>query len=151
MNRPERAMKIPTERFRSKRHVCSRILLAWLAILATTTSWACSNDAVANINSSRSNAILDWNQTLLNAIVATNAPPTVAARALAIVHTSAFNAWSAYTADAHSTEKDNPLRRPEDEWTAANKDLAILTMSPVANTGWGRAVKGLPQACSKSP
>jgi hypothetical protein len=150
MNWPERAIKIPTERFPSKRHVCSRILLACLAILPTTTSWACSNDAVANINSSRSNAILDWNQTLLNAIVATHAP-TVAARALAIVHTSAFNAWSAYTADAQSTEKDNPRRRPEDEWTATNKDLAILTMSPVPNTGLGSAVKDLPQARSKSP
>jgi hypothetical protein len=49
------------------------------------------------------------------------------ARALAIVHTSAFNAWSAYTADAQSTEKGNPRRSPEDEWTAAKKDLAILT------------------------
>ena len=151
MNWPERAIKIPTERFQSKRHVCSRILLACLAILATTTSWACSNDAVANINSSRPNAILDWNQNFIKCDRRDKCTLTVAARALAIVHTSAFNAWNAYTADAQSTEKDNPRRRPEDEWTATNKDLAILTMSPVPNTGWGSAAKGLPQARSKSP
>lgn len=126
MNWHERAIKIfSAEHSRSKRHVCSRILLACLVTSATTASWARSDGPQATIRSHRSNAILDWNQALLNVIVATHAPPTVAARALATVHTSAFNAWSAYTADAQSTERESPRRRPEDEWTSANKDLAI--------------------------
>jgi len=82
-------------------------------------------DSVANINSSRSNAIFDWNRALLNATVATHAPPPLRLVPWPLFMPLHSTAWSAYTADAQSTEKDNPRRRPEDEWTASNKDLAI--------------------------
>jgi hypothetical protein len=46
------------------------------------------------------------------------------ARALAIVHTCIFDAWSAYDKKAVGTQLGGSLRRPKSEQTAANKSKA---------------------------
>jgi uncharacterized protein DUF6851/vanadium-dependent haloperoxidase-like protein len=47
------------------------------------------------------------------------------ARALAIVHTSAYDAWAAYDRNAVGTRLGAALRRPAHEHTRANKETAI--------------------------
>ena len=47
------------------------------------------------------------------------------ARALAIVHTSMYDAWSAYDATAVGTRFGGALRRPLDERTRSNKERAV--------------------------
>lgn len=71
------------------------------------------------------NVVVRWNQTLLTAVrTGTLGPPQVA-RALAIVHTCAYDAWAAYDAVAVGTRLGGSLRRPAAERTDANKAAAI--------------------------
>src|SRR5204862_7067130 len=65
------------------------------------------------------------NNALLSAIVNTKSGPTVAARALAIVHTAIYDAWAAYDAKAVGTQLAGTLRRPDGERTEANKQTAL--------------------------
>ncbi len=69
--------------------------------------------------------VIEWNQATLNAIISVKPPPPVAARALAMVHTSMYDAWAAYDSKAIGTRFDGLLRRPANERTDANKAQAI--------------------------
>ena len=40
--------------------------------------------------------VLTWNQQILDTIKETKTGPTIAARALAVVHTAIYDAWAAY-------------------------------------------------------
>ena len=88
--------------------------LGVLFVFATALSLAYGDDG-------NSNAVVFWNRILLQCVVDTRSAPTVTARALAMVHTSIFDAWSAYDPFAVTVEKDAPRHRPEPEWTKANK------------------------------
>lgn len=66
-----------------------------------------------------------WNDALLQAIRTSKPAVTIVARALAIVHTCMYDAWSVYNPQASSTCCDTRLRRPEYEHTQANKEEAI--------------------------
>jgi len=80
-------------------------------------------------NEATDNAILRWNERLLETI--RDNPritgPTVSARSLGILHTATYDAWAAYDRDAADTRqrlRDNPsLRRPDG--TPENKAKAI--------------------------
>jgi hypothetical protein len=69
--------------------------------------------------------VVQWNNALLNAIVATGTPPTVAARALAVVHTAMYDAWAAYDTTAIPTQPNSFVRQPASAATVANKQKAI--------------------------
>ena len=73
--------------------------------------------------------VLAWNQQLLTTIVATRTGPTIAARALAVVHTAIYDAWAAYdpvAVDTRQRLRANPdLRQPETERTLDNKIRAV--------------------------
>ena len=73
--------------------------------------------------------VLDWNQQLLNTIKKTRTGPTIAARALAVVHTAIYDAWAAYdpvAVDSRGRLRVNPsLRRPADERILDNKRKAV--------------------------
>ena len=71
------------------------------------------------------NIVIQWNTQLLLAFQNGNVAPTVSARALGILHTSIFDAWAAYDARAVGTQLGGTLRRPQAEWTDANKTIAI--------------------------
>jgi hypothetical protein len=51
--------------------------------------------------------------------------PPIVARALAILHTAIFGAWSAYDPVAIGTQLGSSLRRPASEHFDANKEQAI--------------------------
>jgi hypothetical protein len=71
------------------------------------------------------NLVLVWNEETLESIRRLPPAPTVAARALAIVHTAIYDAWAAYDPLAVGTRLGAGLRQPEAERTQANKDKAI--------------------------
>jgi hypothetical protein len=69
--------------------------------------------------------VLAWNQQLLDTIVATRTGPTIAARALAVVHTVIYDAWAAYDPVAVGTRLGSNLRQPAAERTLDNKTKAV--------------------------
>ena len=82
-------------------------------------------------NEATDNAILRWNERLLESIRANprGTGPTVSARSIGILHTATYDAWAAYDAVAVDTRQrlraDPTLRRPTGERTAENKSKAI--------------------------
>ena len=71
------------------------------------------------------NLVLIWNDQTLESIRKLPPAPTVAARAMAIVHTVIYDAWAAYDPLAVGTRLGAKLRQPESERTQANKDKAV--------------------------
>ena len=71
------------------------------------------------------NVVLRWDEQTLAVIRALRTGPTINARALAIVHTSMYDAWAAYDARAVGTRLGGSLRRPAEERTLAYKSMAI--------------------------
>jgi hypothetical protein len=69
--------------------------------------------------------VLTWNQATLNGIQAGVLGGTPAFRALALVHTSMYDAWAAYDDNAFGTQRGGTLRRPINERTSSNKNAAI--------------------------
>ncbi|WP_431902816.1 vanadium-dependent haloperoxidase [Nonomuraea sp. bgisy101] len=69
--------------------------------------------------------VVRWNEALLSAIRTGTLGPPMVARALAVVHTCAYDAWAAYDPVAVGTRLGGSLRRPEAERTEANKAEAI--------------------------
>jgi hypothetical protein len=69
--------------------------------------------------------VLKWDEQTLMSIRQFKTPPPIATRALAIVHTSMFDAWAAYDASAVGTRLGGSLRRPAAERTLQNKSEAI--------------------------
>jgi hypothetical protein len=71
------------------------------------------------------NVTLRWNEAALQAVRNTRMGPPMVARALAIVHTSIYDAWAAYDPVAVGTRLGGSLRRPASEQTIENKQKAI--------------------------
>ena len=72
------------------------------------------------------NAVLRWSEQTLAAVRVLKTGPTVNARALAIVHTAMYDAWSAYDATAVPTRRPAGwARRPAAERTDAYKSQAV--------------------------
>lgn len=66
-----------------------------------------------------------WTSTLLDAISNGTLGPPMTARAIGMVATAAYDAWSAYDAVAVGTRLGGTLRRPLAEHTRVNKEQAI--------------------------
>src|SRR5439155_20757526 len=66
-----------------------------------------------------------WNKAALQGVRDSKLGPPMVARALAIIHTSAYDAWTAYDGAARGTRYGGALRRPPAERTAASKRKAI--------------------------
>ena len=71
------------------------------------------------------NLVLRWNAALLEAVRRSRFPPTLTARALAVVHTAMFDAWAAYHPTAIGVHWPSDLRRPEAERTPEAIDAGI--------------------------
>jgi hypothetical protein len=71
------------------------------------------------------NVALRWNEVLLQAVRNTRLAPMFTARALAVVHTAMYDAWSAYDETAVGTRLGGTLRRPAAERTPANREKAV--------------------------
>ena len=95
------------------------------AALMTTFSAGTAARAAAAPQHADDNVMLQWSGVLLQAVRDTRLGPPMVARALAIVHTCMYDAWSAYDAVAVGTRLGGSLRRPESERTEGNKRKAI--------------------------
>ncbi len=71
------------------------------------------------------NVVVQWNEKVLQGVRDSTLGPPMVARALAIVHTCAYDAWAAYDRHAVGTQFGGALRRPRREHTLANKNEAI--------------------------
>ena len=69
--------------------------------------------------------VLAWNEQLLNTFKEARTAPTIAARALAVVHTAIYDAWAAYDPVAVGTRMGAGLRQPAAERTLDNKNRAV--------------------------
>ena len=83
---------------------------------------ACSGSGAYSYTPS---AVIIWNKLLLQAISELNPGPPMVARAIGMVHTAIYDAWSAYTPRALGTQLGETIRRPVDEHTQKNKEIAI--------------------------
>jgi hypothetical protein len=101
----------------------------WVGILLVATLAVgpipLATGPAAKAEASSDNVVLQWDQAALNAIINTRPFPTVAARALAVVHTAIYDAWAAYDPVAVGTRLGAGLRRPAGEQTLANKAEAV--------------------------
>jgi hypothetical protein len=77
----------------------------------------------ASAATANAKVVLRWNDALLDAIPATRMAPPITNRALAIVHTAVYDAWTPYTERAQPTQPGLP-RRPRSERTLDNKSEA---------------------------
>lgn len=69
---------------------------------------------------------LKWNRLTCDVIYSAQLPPTLAARALAMVHTAMYDAWTPYTGGCYfSTTTGNRFERPECEHTKENREIAF--------------------------
>ena len=71
------------------------------------------------------NVVLKWNDQALAAIRTVFPAPPVSARALAVMNTSIYDAWTAYDTTAVPTRRAGWTRRPIDERTPERKSMAI--------------------------
>jgi hypothetical protein len=71
------------------------------------------------------NLAIRWNNAALQGIRDAKLVAPVVARALAIVYSCMYDAWSAYDERAVGTQLGGALRRPASERTLANKEQAI--------------------------
>lgn len=78
------------------------------------------------------NPVVRWNRILLHAVRDTKTAPTVAARALAVLHTCIYDAWAAYDPVAEGTRLGGTLRRPADERTLEAKREVISRAARLA-------------------
>src|SRR5919201_669370 len=69
--------------------------------------------------------VLQWNTAALQGVRESKLGPPMVARALAVVHTCAYDAWAAYDPVAVGTRLLGGLRRPATEQTLANKTKAV--------------------------
>jgi hypothetical protein len=75
--------------------------------------------------SSEESVVIVWNKAALQGVRDSKLGPPMVARALAIVHSCAYDAWAAYDHRALGTRLGGALRRPPRERTLANKSTAI--------------------------
>ena len=92
--------------------------------IAITAGLAMFNPSVAAAQST-SNVVVQWNNAALQGVRDSKLGPPMVARALAIVHTCAYDAWAAYDEHAIGTQLGSSLRRSEAERTIENKNEAI--------------------------
>jgi hypothetical protein len=73
------------------------------------------------------NVILRWDEQLLSAIRAypRQTGPTIAARALGVLHTATYDAWAAYDTTAKVTRPDGPAQQVASKINEDNKKAAI--------------------------
>jgi hypothetical protein len=69
--------------------------------------------------------VLRWSDALLRGVRNSRLGPPMVARALAIAHTSMYDAWAAYDHKAVGTRLGGSLRRPPRERTLANLERAV--------------------------
>lgn len=96
-------------------------LLCGAVLLALTHS---AQASVPGVDPSE-NVLLQWNDAALEAIRVTHPGPPMVARMLAVLNTSAFDAWAAFDNKARGTRFGTSLRAPANILNEASKKEAV--------------------------
>ena len=88
-------------------------------------SWARAAVLPPAANPREDSIVVLWNRALLQGVRESKFGPPMIARALAVAHTAAYDAWAAYDRVAVGTGLRGALRQPPAERTLANKSEAI--------------------------
>src|SRR5258705_10371302 len=92
---------------------------------AALACYAMLFSAVAVAQAPNTNLVIEWNQAALQGVRDSKLGPPMVSRALAIVHTCIYDAWSAYDERAVGTQLGGALRRPSTEWVSGNVNQAV--------------------------
>ncbi len=98
---------------------------ATVALLLPPLSKATAAAPRALVPQPGGSVVVQWNEAFLQGVRDSKLGPPMVARALAIAHTSIYDAWAAYDRKAVGTRLGGSLRRPPAERTLANKRQAI--------------------------
>src|ERR671935_2429319 len=93
--------------------------------LLLTPSWARAAVLPPEVNSRDDSVVVKWNGALLRGVRESKLGPPMVARALAVAHTCAYDAWAAYDRVAVGTRLGGTLRRPARERRYENKVEAV--------------------------
>src|SRR5918995_2716939 len=103
-----------------------KLPIIFAVLLAMSVGFTAARVGVAPAGAATGDSVvLAWNQQVLDTIQQTRLGPTIAVRALAVVHTAIYDAWAAYDAVAVPTMANGIGRQPAAERTLANKTKAV--------------------------
>jgi hypothetical protein len=94
-------------------------------VLLCVPAWARAAGLPPSAQARGDSVVVRWHQAALQGVRDSKLGPPMVSRALAIIHTSAYDAWAAYDRDAVGTRLGHELRRPPAERTRGNKEEAI--------------------------
>jgi hypothetical protein len=115
--------------------VTAALVVALLPLRAPARSESAAPTAASDARPVASpNPVVRWDRVLLDAVKSTRTGPTVAARALAVLHTCIYDAWAAYDPVAVGTRLGAALRRPLEERTLEAKQEATRRAAHLAAT-----------------
>lgn len=100
-------------------------IFAALAVLAAAAPTAAADEPAFVPNPHPHSVVVDWVDTMLDAIELNPPAPTATTWRMWVVTSSVYDAWSAYDATAVSTQTGYDLKRPASERTEANQRAAV--------------------------
>ena len=117
--------RAPSEMRLTRRTLLGAAAAGGLALLAPGVATARRAGATAAGASATANVMVRWNEALLQGVRESKLGPPMVARALAVAHTCAYDAWAAYDGFAVGTRLGGTLRRPARERRFENKVEAV--------------------------
>ena len=96
-------------------------------LMAVSALALCAQSFASDIRAAEADGDVSrvWNKVTLQAIIDTQPSPTVAARALAVINTCMFDAWTYFDPRAIPTQPSATAKAPVSERTLDNKSAAI--------------------------
>ncbi len=96
-----------------------------LAVVATGVgSWIGLQGSNTFAKNTPDNTVIQWNNAALQAIRDVNPGPTVGSRALAILHTSMYDAWTTYDNVAKPTQNNGIPKQSRRNWKAIDTSVS---------------------------
>ena len=122
-----------------KRSVSRRTVIkagAGLAVAATGVGagvWFSTQGIATHADPVNNTVVIQWNNTALQAIAATGTGPTIGARALAIVHTSMYDAWTTYDSVARPTQANGIPKQSRNDWASITESVSYAAYRALVN------------------
>ncbi len=117
--------RTPPEMSLTRKTLLGAAAAGGLALLAPGVATARRAGVTEPSPAATANVIVQWNEALLQGVRESKLGPPMVARALAVAHTCAYDAWAAYDRVAVGTRLGGTLRRPARERRYGNKVEAV--------------------------
>src|SRR2546427_12256221 len=102
--------------------ITRRTALKWGALAAAAPAFG---GVPLDVLAAQDSVVLLWNEAALQGVRDSRLGPPMVARALAIVQTSVFDAWTAYDHRAVGTRLGGPVGRPPPTHTPTDSDAVL--------------------------